>query len=411
MLKPEQVDALVKDDRIHVSVYSDDAIYREELKRIFYTTWVYLGHVSEIAKPGDYKSTYIGLLPVIVSRDKDDRLRVFFNLSTANSDSPLLLRESGHEDFIADFETAQKGFGLIEVARIDSYRGLIFGSMSPTGDRLEDHLGLAKDYLDELMDRSPNSEIDVSGGIWKHVYRGNWKLQLEGSNEGYHADFLHRVVRLAGQRSRSVQRRFGGNFTSGKGRGVDLGNGHSIMEFPIADEAVWRSQFPEEYVKRIEDLRGVERTKILLGRPWRLVIFPNMAVSDNHIRVMRPISVSESEVRQYHFKRVGVSDEMIATSIFGHQVFYGPAGFGSPDDLEVFARMDEGYRAGTVHEKAQWALFNRGYTGETLGPSGERIAHTSSEVETRANYYAWRALMKGESSVTIPNRRTVAQKG
>ena len=50
------------------------------------------------------------------------------------------------------------------------------------------------------MDRSPTGEVEVTGGIWKHTYLGNWKLQLEGSNEGYHPDYLHKIGRLVAER-------------------------------------------------------------------------------------------------------------------------------------------------------------------------------------------------------------------
>ncbi len=83
----------------------------------------------------------------------------------------------------------------------------------------------------------------------------------------------------------------------------------------------------------------------------------------------------------------------------GHQGFYGPAGYGSSDDIEMFARMFEGYRSSDLQSLNQWALFSRGKTLETRGPNGERFGHTSSEIEQRSIYYAWSALMKGESHV------------
>ena len=114
--------------------------------------------------------------------------------------------------------------------------------------------------------------------------------------------------------------------------------------------------------------------------------------------------MNQSEIQQYHLSYKGWPQELETPHVAGHSSFNGPAGFGSPDDIEIFTRMQEGYRAGLVHEKTQWALFNRGYTSETRGPNGERIAHTSSEVEQRSIYYAWRALMKGQSQVTIPGK-------
>ena len=45
---------LVQEDRIHASLYTDPAIFAEELDRIFHAGWVFVGHESEVPRPGDY---------------------------------------------------------------------------------------------------------------------------------------------------------------------------------------------------------------------------------------------------------------------------------------------------------------------------------------------------------------------
>ena len=47
------VDSLVCEDRVHGSVYTDPAIYDEEIDRIFHRGWVYVAHASEIPSPGE----------------------------------------------------------------------------------------------------------------------------------------------------------------------------------------------------------------------------------------------------------------------------------------------------------------------------------------------------------------------
>jgi hypothetical protein len=61
--------------------------------------------------------------------------------------------------------------------------------------------------------------------------------------------------------------------------------------------------------------------------------------------------------------------------------------------------MFEGYRSSELKSLNQWALFSRGQTFEKRGPNGEKFGHVTTEVEQRAIYYAWAALMKGESHV------------
>ena len=66
--------------RVHRNVYLDQGLFEQELRRIFHTTWVYVGHDSEVASPGDYKTTVIGRQPVIVSRDEDGQVHVLLKL-------------------------------------------------------------------------------------------------------------------------------------------------------------------------------------------------------------------------------------------------------------------------------------------------------------------------------------------
>ncbi len=433
MLTAERIDELVQLDegRTHVAIYTDEEIFQEEMKRIFYTTWVFVGHESEIAHPGDYKTSYIGQIPVILSRDEDGQVHVLVN-RCSHRGTTVCQREYGNANYFrceyhgwvfgsdgtlagvslrrgfGDGEIDEAQLGLDRVARVDTYRGLIFASFAASGPSLPDHLGLAKRYLDDWADQSPTGEVEVTGGIWKHTYEGNWKLQLEGSNEGYHPDYLHQI---AGEiRERIRQKNGGGPLPRQGGRlgfgasdvlGIDLGCGHSIMEQP-RPQVSWRQGFPEAYIAALEEAHGVERTERILGEGWRMQLFPNAAFANNQIRVIRPISVDRTEVRQYHMKLPeieGVTDALNLQRIKAHQSFYGPAGYGSPDDLECFERMQEGYKTAALEQLNPWILLNRGLTIEQRGPNGERIGHVSTEVEQRAIYYAWSALMKGESHI------------
>ena len=39
---------------MHGSLYTDPRVFADELTRIWYRTWVYVGHESEVGQPGDY---------------------------------------------------------------------------------------------------------------------------------------------------------------------------------------------------------------------------------------------------------------------------------------------------------------------------------------------------------------------
>ncbi|MCW5771292.1 MAG: hypothetical protein KIT16_06620, partial [Rhodospirillaceae bacterium] len=53
-LEAPVLDRLIRPDHVHGTLYSDPAIFAEELEKIWYRTWIYVGHESEVPKPGDF---------------------------------------------------------------------------------------------------------------------------------------------------------------------------------------------------------------------------------------------------------------------------------------------------------------------------------------------------------------------
>ena len=56
-------DHLIQDDRIHRSVYTSAALFQREMHNIFASTWVFVGHESEIPAAGDFVTRHLGGRP------------------------------------------------------------------------------------------------------------------------------------------------------------------------------------------------------------------------------------------------------------------------------------------------------------------------------------------------------------
>src|SRR5437868_3543294 len=65
--------------RVHTRAYNDPYVFRAEMKLIFERTWVFVAHASELPNAGDYKTSYIGMQPVIVSRNDTGEVSVLVN--------------------------------------------------------------------------------------------------------------------------------------------------------------------------------------------------------------------------------------------------------------------------------------------------------------------------------------------
>ncbi|MGV3653766.1 MAG: aromatic ring-hydroxylating oxygenase subunit alpha, partial [Noviherbaspirillum sp.] len=78
------IEELVRADDGLVSraIFSDEEIFREEIRRIFSRAWLFVGHESLIPNPDDYFSSRMGMDPVIVTRDRQGEIHVFHNSCT-----------------------------------------------------------------------------------------------------------------------------------------------------------------------------------------------------------------------------------------------------------------------------------------------------------------------------------------
>src|SRR5712664_805709 len=66
--------------RVPYWVYQDEANYRDELRRLFEgPVWNYVGLESDVARPGDFRTTFVGEMPVIVVRGDDGAIHAFEN--------------------------------------------------------------------------------------------------------------------------------------------------------------------------------------------------------------------------------------------------------------------------------------------------------------------------------------------
>jgi phenylpropionate dioxygenase-like ring-hydroxylating dioxygenase large terminal subunit len=400
---------LARVDRVHVSLYTEPSIFEEEMKRIFYTTWVFVGHESEVKNIGDYKTTYIGHMPVIVTRDGNNEMRVLMN-RCLHRGATLCAREKGNAksfqcpyhgwEYALDGRLVAVGMprgynpgelniaelGLARAPRVASYRGFVFASMNPSGISLSEHLGAAKPYLDAYVDQSPAGEIIVGqSGVNRHSYRGNWKIQVEGSVEGYHALITHATAMEVMMR----QMEFPQNFQHQQVESLDLGHGHSLLQIYSFPEAIVEKRYSRAYIDSLIARLGRERAYRCLGDRWNLVIFPNLSIQEYHLREIRPVSVDQTEVFLHHTLLKDAPEEVNRRRVHEHEFFYGPASFGSPDDIAVFNRIQEGYQARNV----PWVLFNRGYQSETVTADGIRRGGHTQETPQRASYYEYRRLM------------------
>ena len=189
--------------------FVDPEIYEAEKERIFDRCWLYLGHSSELPKPGDFISRVVAGRSILFTRDSKGQLRALMNTcphrgaqvcrerkGNAKSFQCFyhgwvfgadggLRSQPGQECYAEDFN-ADGSANLVPVPRLESYRGFWFVCFDRGVQSLEDYLAGAKEWIDIIADQSEMG-MTLVGGTQEYQIRANWKLLTENSIDGYHA--------------------------------------------------------------------------------------------------------------------------------------------------------------------------------------------------------------------------------
>jgi phenylpropionate dioxygenase-like ring-hydroxylating dioxygenase large terminal subunit len=414
--------ALVRDDGVRREIYRDPEVFTLEMERIFKRTWVFMAHESELAASGDYLTMQVGTEPVVLVRGEDDEIRVLVNRCmhrgaivcerpAGNAKSfrcqyhGWTYRNDGHlvgvpfpERQAAD---VRERLGLVALPRVESYRGLIFASFNPGVPPLADHLGAgAISYIDRFLDQCLGLPLVAHKQAHRIAMGANWKLQLENGMDGYHAGFTHRSFFDVMQRRLGTSVRYASGLPTATSRAFR--NGHCAIDpettsrkplmnrvatLPEAAErlALLRAEVGDD---KYEDfLGGVTGAGINIG------IYPNLQLIGIHIRRIEPVSVSQTVVSVRPLLAEGAPEQVNWLRLRYHELFYGPAGFGQPDDFEMFERVE----AALGDTQDGWFRFERGLGAEQAVDDGDTtLGNVSDETPQRGQYRQWAALMTAE---------------
>jgi anthranilate 1,2-dioxygenase large subunit/terephthalate 1,2-dioxygenase oxygenase component alpha subunit len=212
--------------RVPYWVYQDEANYRTELRRIFEgPTWSFVCLASDVERPGDFRTTFVGEMPVIVVRGEDGAINAFEN-RCAHRGALIALDDSGSArhfqcvyhawtyDLRGDltgvaFEKGSHGRGgmppefckaehaprKLRTATLD---GLVFATLSEATPSIEAYVSPPIRARVGRVLRRPMRVL----GRFVQALPNNWKLYVENVKDTYHASLLHaffgtfRITRL-----------------------------------------------------------------------------------------------------------------------------------------------------------------------------------------------------------------------
>lgn len=394
--------------RVPYWIYQNEQVRRQEQEKIFSgPTWNYLCLEAEIPNQGDFRTTFIGELPVIVVRGADGEVYAFEN-RCAHRGALIALEDSGNaEDFTCvyhawryDLEGNLKGVAFQNgingkggmpdsfcmeshgprKLRIATLSGLVFGSLDDDVPSIEDYLG---EDIVARIERVLCKPVKVIGRF-KQMLPNNWKLYFENVKDTYHASLLHVFFTT-----------FKINRLSQKGGVIVSGTGAHHVSYSAIDPAEAQSaEYSAEKLRSDKEDYRLADPSLLNGADefndgvtlQILSVFPGFVLQQiQNSLALRQVLPKDQESTELNWTYLGFEDDTpeMEKMRLKQANLIGPAGFVSMEDGAVGGFVQRGV-AGAAGEKS---IIQMG--GHDIGS----VEYRATETSVRGFWHAYRNYM------------------
>lgn len=414
----DSIRALVRDGEVHSSVYTDEDVFRLEMDRLFHSSWLFVGHESQIAQPGDYITGRLGATPVVCVRSEEGAIHVFVNrcphrgaqvcLGSGGNTTRLVCPYHGwtfdlrgqiswiplREEYAQ--AACDRLAGLDRVGASETYRGFIFACLKKPSSPLGEFLGHFKTVIDDLVDRAPGGSVRAIPHLIRHKYQANWKLTFENLNDTLHARVAHNAGAHA---ARTV------HLSLEEGRtnpilGMMIANAKPLsafQELTLVTEVGGHSYFgahmptgygeaQSTYAQALARAKGAEEARRILGVERHVaILYPGSSWHARYqtVRIIQPLAPDLTEVIGFVFQLEGAPDAVLhsaldycngSTSAFSTII---------TDDLEIYEGIQRSAR-----DAPAWLQISRQYEPRSREP-GTGSYPATSEAYIRNQYVKW----------------------
>ena len=417
------------------SIYVDQAIYEAEQRAIFGRCWLFLAHETQLAEPGDFLRTFMGEDEVLVVRQRDRSVRAFLNTCTHRGNRLCRADQGSARSFTCSYhgwafgldgalngvplereaylgELDRTRHGLVDVAQIDSYKGLIFATFDPDAPPLTCYLGAMTWYIDVWADAMPEGTALI-GSASRVVLPVNWKLPVENvSGDGYHLGWAHAGA-MSVTSSMKLTDMSVGNTSVDNSQAISVAglNGHCVLA--ALDGFSGYAFYPDpkpalDYLaanratacERLGTLRGEK----LWGSQLNLTVFPNLQFLPglNWLRVYHPKGPEQIEMWTWAMVDKRMPDTLQHMILDNVTRTFGPAGLFDNDDgdnLQACTRLSRGWR---TRQMDLYTHMARGHEGKRDNFPGVVSDGLVCEQNQRFFYRRWQELMRAPGWADVP---------
>ena len=428
---PVAVRELVHPDRIHRDVYLDPAVFELELQHLWRNAWVYVGHDSQVPRPGDFYSAQIGREPVIMVRGNDSKVRVLPNRCSHKGTKLVSARQGKCQGGLlrcpyhgwiyrldgtlrsvplkGGYDEAAQAEALHGLGELNSYnyRGFVFVRLAADGIGFQEFFGDSLSSIDNMVDRSPEGRLEIAGAPLRYMHDCNWKMYVENLNDAMHPMVAHESSAGTAKRlwDSSAEAAavgvpkpmvieqftpFVNDYEFFEKMGVKVyPNGHSYTGVNFSIHS--RYSTVGEYERRMFAAYGEERAKAILAEArHNTVYYPSLTIKGaiQTIRVARPLAVDKTVIESWTFRLAGAPDEMLARTATYSRLINAPTSMVGHDDLHCYRAIQEGLSSAS----SDWVSLHRNYSATEAATIAGTYGATN-EAPMRGQYRAWVDLM------------------
>ncbi len=259
-----------------------------------------------------------------------------------------------------------------------------------------------------MIDRSPDGKLEIAGGVLRYRHNCNWKFFVDNLNDTMHPMVTHQSVDDACQaymdelpegvtrsKESEIISPFGSSYKMFDDMGVSVGeNGHAFTGGQTSIHSSY-SEIPG-YLDAMHANYGAEKTNEILSiNRHNTIYYPSLTIKGaiQAIRIVRPISVPETEIEPWTFRLKGAPDEMLQRTMLYSRLINSPSSMVGADDLEAYVRLQEGLSSGG----SEWVDMSRFVDREQRPEGNMTRAIGTSDISLRNQYQAWLNYMADPS--------------
>jgi 3-phenylpropionate/trans-cinnamate dioxygenase alpha subunit len=239
-------------------------------------------------------------------------------------------------------ELDKRDWGLLPVAQVDTYKGLIFGTFNEDAPTLRAYLGDMAWYLDTFLDRREGG-TELVPGTHRWIVKTNWKVGADNNvGDNYHVAYAHAsFTRLLQRLRRNSDGEAGAEPTvyeiiphPGDGHGlIILADGSSPRGFdPVAAE--YYRDTESEASNRLGEVRS-RRIGNTVG-----LVYPNFGwIGPSILHVYQPRGPQLTEIQSYCLVDRDASSDVKHAARLTYLRTFGPSGLLEQDDGENWSQV------------------------------------------------------------------------